>query len=519
MMPMGMSASGTSAPPASVTLSSTEPSSVHELKTLVLSRHPAIAVETAEEERADALLAAVAADTRLSVFDWTVTQGLVGQPGTPAVYGTQDPARMLATVGELTVEGLFVLKDFSAHLGTPAVSRAFRELLEGFQAPARLATVVLVGAEIALPAEVESQVVRYELKLPDHEEYRGAISAVVEWLQSNRRAEVSLSSVDYEALAGALSGLTLNQARQTMAQVAIEDGRLAADDLERIVDIKAQVIRNDSLLEYFPVADNAFQLGGFAGLQRWLDRARVAFSPEAVQLNLPAPKGVMIVGVQGCGKSLAAKVIAREWQLPLLKLDAGRLYDKYVGESEKNLRRALATAESMSPVVLWIDEIEKGMAPSGGQDADGGLGLRLFGSFLTWLQEKRDDVFVVATANDLSALPPELLRKGRFDEIFFVDLPDATEREAILRIHLGLRKQDPARLDLAKIAGAANGFSGAELEQVVIVSLLRGLQEHRALDTQLILDEIAATVPLSVSRREDVERLRTMARERFVPVR
>jgi SpoVK/Ycf46/Vps4 family AAA+-type ATPase len=227
----------------------------------------------------------------------------------------------------------------------------------------------------------------------------------------------------------------------------------------------------------------------------------------------------MIVGVQGCGKSLAAKVIAREWQMPLLKLDAGRLYDKYVGESEKHLRRALASAESMAPVVLWIDEIEKGMAPSGGGDADGGLSRRLFGSFLTWLQEKRADVFVVATANDLSALPSELLRKGRFDEIFFVDLPDTSEREAILRIHLSLRKQDPERLDLARIVAAADGFSGAELEQVVIVSLLRALQEHRQLDTQLLLDELAATVPLSVSRREDIERLRALARERFVPVR
>jgi hypothetical protein len=491
---------------------------VHELKTLVLSRHPAIAIETVEEERADALLAAVAADTRLSVFDWTITQGLVGQPGTPAVYGTQDPARMLATVGELTVEGLFVLKDFSAHLATPAVSRAFRELLERFEAPARLATVVLVGAGVDLPAEVEPQVVRYELRLPDRWEYGAAIAAVIEWLQANHRAEVSLTSADYERFAGALSGLTLNQARQTMAQVAIEDGRLSPDDLDRVVDIKAQVVRNDSLLEYFPVTDNAFQLGGFGGLQHWLERARLAFSPEAAKLNLPAPKGIMIVGVQGCGKSLAAKVIAREWQLPLLKLDAGRLYDKYVGESEKNLRHALATAESMSPVVLWIDEIEKGMAPSGGQDADGGLSLRLFGSFLTWLQEKRDDVFVVATANDLSKLPPELLRKGRFDEIFFVDLPDAAEREAILRIHLALRKQDPAKLDLSRIAAASDRLSGAELEQVVIVSLLRALQEHRPLDTQLVLDELAATVPLSVSRREDVERLRALARERFVSV-
>jgi SpoVK/Ycf46/Vps4 family AAA+-type ATPase len=227
----------------------------------------------------------------------------------------------------------------------------------------------------------------------------------------------------------------------------------------------------------------------------------------------------MLVGVQGCGKSLAAKVIAREWQQPLLKLDAARLYDKYIGESEKNLRRALATAESMAPVVLWIDEIEKGMAPGNGQEADGGLSQRLFGSFLTWLQEKRSDVFVVATANDLSALPPELLRKGRFDEIFFVDLPDAAERAEILRIHLGLRKLDPSSFELERIAAAADGFSGAELEQVITAGLLGAIQAHRALDTAQLLDELAATVPLSRSRREDIDRLRALARDRFVPVR
>jgi SpoVK/Ycf46/Vps4 family AAA+-type ATPase len=224
------------------------------------------------------------------------------------------------------------------------------------------------------------------------------------------------------------------------------------------------------------------------------------------------------VGVQGCGKSLAAKVIAHQWQQPLLKLDFSTLYDKYVGESERNLRHALATAESMAPVVLWIDEIEKGLAPSGDQDADGGLSRRLFGSFLTWLQEKEADVFVVATANDLSALPPELLRKGRFDEIFFVDLPDAEERATIVRIHLGLRKQDPGQFDIERIAAAAEGFSGAELEQVISASLLRALQDREPLSTDLILRELSATVPLSRSRAEDVERLRALARERFVPV-
>jgi hypothetical protein len=499
-------------------LEATEPTGVRELKTLVLSRHPAIVLETAEEERADAQLAEVARETNLIVFEWTITHGLVRQPGTEALYGTSDPTRMLANVRELSVDGLFVLKDFSQHLAAPAVSRAFRELLEHFAAPQRLSTAVLLGASVDLPAELAAQVVRYELRLPGREEYRRAIVEVVESLQANHRADVSLSASEFDAFASALSGLTLNQARQAVAQVAIEDGRLAAEDLKRVVELKARTLGDGTMLEYFPPEDRGYELGGFSNLQRWLERARVAFSAQATQLDIPAPKGILVVGVQGCGKSLAAKFIAGRWTEPLLRLDFSRIYDKYIGASEKNLRHALATAEAMAPVVLWVDEIEKGLARSG-NEADGGLSGRLFGSFLTWLQEKRSDVFVVATANDLSALPPELLRKGRFDEIFFVDLPDVAERAEILRIHLRLRKQDPDEFDVDRIALNAVGFSGAEIEQAVTASLLQALQDQQPLSTKLVLQELAATVPLSRCRHEDLERLRALARERFVPVR
>jgi len=496
-----------------------ELSVAHELKTLVLSRHPAIVLETAEEERADALLAEVARETNLVVFDWTITRGLARQPGEQAVYGTQDAARMLASIQDLSVEGLFVLKDFAAHLATPAVSRTFRELLEQLAAPQRLATIVLLGVSVQLPPEIEPVVVRYALRLPGRDQYRRVIDEVITSLQATARAEVHLEAEDLDPFASALSGLTLNQARQALARVAVEDGALAPQDLERVIELKAQALREGSMLEYFPPASNASELGGFDNFQHWLERARLAYSDQAASLNIPAPKGVLLVGIQGCGKSLAAKVIAREWQQPLLKLDFSTLYDKYVGESERNLRHALATAEAMAPVVLWIDEIEKGLAPSGEQSADGGLSRRLFGSFLTWLQEKEAGVFVVATANDLSVVPPELLRKGRFDEIFFVDLPDAAERAAILRIHLTKRKQDASQFELEQIAAAAEGFSGAELEQVISSALLRALQDQQPLSTGLVLDELAATVPLSRSRAEDVARLRALAHERFVPVR
>jgi len=274
-------------------------------------------------------------------------------------------------------------------------------------------------------------------------------------------------------------------------------------------------VREGGLLEFYPPEDNTFELGGFDRLKAWLERARVGFTSEARALGLPAPRGILIVGVQGCGKSLAAKAIAHAWKQPLLRLDAARLYDKFIGESEKNLRKALDFAEAIAPSILWIDEIEKGFAAGG--EADAGLSQRILGSFLTWLQEREASVFVAATANDVMALPPELLRKGRFDEIFFVDLPEAAEREAIFRIHLLLRRQDPATFDLGALTAASEGFSGAEIEQAITAGLYRALHDRQRLTTAMLCEEMRGTQPLSVSRREDVERLREMARGRFVP--
>ena len=487
------------------------PSAVHDLKTRLLSRHPRLHIETHEPERAQTLVRAVANDLRVGRFQWSVTAGLRRAGDAAGVYQTNDPARALAAIAELEVDAIFELHDFSAYLDKPEISRAFRDLLGRLSSPARLSSVVMIEAHAELPPEVEPCVVRFDLSFPTRDEYRQAITAVVDSLRLNRRAAVEIEPADYDRFCAALSGLTLNQARQALARAAIEDGRLHPEDLPRLAGYKAEALQEDGLLEYFPPADNAFELGGFAGLRRWLERARVGFDP---------PKGVLLVGVQGCGKSLAAKVIAREWGLPLLKLDAGRLFDKYIGETERNFRKAIEVAESCAPSVLWIDELEKAIAPGGGGgESDGGLARRLFGSFLTWLQDTTAPVFVVATANDLSLLPPELLRKGRFDEIFFVDLPDAAEREQILRIHLGLRRQDANGFDLAALVDATDGFSGAELEQAVVASLLGALQARVPLGTERLLAEVRATVPLSVTRAEDVSALRASARGRFVPVK
>ena len=492
------------------------PSTVHDLKTLILSFHPVVAIETVEEDRVVALVDAVGSELRLPVFGWSITQGLVRRPGSHPIHGTAKPGGLLRHLSDLTINGIFHLMDLGRHLSNASVTRQFREVAQGFSG--RPATIVLSGPELSLPTDISHQTVHLELHLPGANELKEAIRPIIKSLVATQGVEFSLLPEELDELVRALSGMTSNQARQIVAYAALHDGKLNADDVAKVIERKAQIIRDGGLLEYYPAEDNRYDIGGFAGLKAWLERARVGFTPEAKQFNLQPPRGIFIVGVQGCGKSLAAKAIAREWRLPLLKLDAGRLFDKFIGESEKNFRKAIELAESMAPAVLWIDEIEKAMPGTGGGGQDGGLSRRLFGAFLTWLQEKKHPVFVVATANDLSNTPPELLRKGRFDEIFFVDLPTADERSAIFDIHLKLRNQKPAEFDMEALVAASDGFSGAEIEQAIVASLYRALHAKVAPSTQVVLEELEHTVPLSTSRHEDITRLRETARGRFVNV-
>jgi MoxR-like ATPase len=490
----------------------------HELGTLVDSRYPAIALETDEEDRALAILDDVGYTLRLPVFDWTMTRGLIRRGSNEAMYRTADPAAALAGIHEMRTEAIYVMRDLRGQLAGATVARALRDVLAEFAASGRRSTIVLLGSEPPLPAALRDDVVTYPLGLPTDAEYQATLGHVASALTLQRSADVALGPLDQLEVVAALRGLTLTQARQVLQQVARVDRRLDLGDLPRIADLKARALSEGGVLEYFPIDDTVAELGGFARLRTWLDRARVGFSDEAKAMNLPAPKGVLLTGVQGCGKSLAAKAIAKNWQMPLIRLDAGRLYDKYVGESERNLRRALDVAESLTPAVLWIDEIEKALAQGGGDSTDGGLSQRILGTLLTWMSERKEGVFLVATANDIFGLPPELLRKGRFDELFFVDLPNDDERAAILAIHLRMRRQDPAALQLPQLVAATTGFSGAELEQVVVGTLLGALQRGTPATTDAYLAEIAATVPLSRSRAEDLARLRQLAVGRFVPV-
>jgi hypothetical protein len=488
---------------------------LHELKTLIASLHPVVTIDSSEEERIEGLLRALAAELRVPLFTWTITRGLQRVDGHGMIHGTSNPLILLRHLGTLTVEGIFHLKDLQAHLTDPATIRAFKEAAHSFSRNRSI--IILSGDGAPLPGDLARLAVPLRVPLPGHGELKQLLHRVLHSLKTKHQFEVTLGTEGLEQVVQALSGLTLNQARQAIAWAVLSDGKLTPEDVPALVKRKGEAIQDGGLLEFYPPGENAFELGGFDRLKAWLERARVGFGAEARALGLTPPRGILIVGVQGCGKSLAAKAIARTWQQPLLKLDAGRLYDKYIGETEKNLRKSLDVAEAVAPSVLWIDEIEKGFATGG--DADGGVSKRMLGTFLTWMQERKANVFVAATANDLTTLPPELLRKGRFDEIFFVDLPDAAERESIFRIHLGVRRQDAAALDVASLARAAEGFSGAEIEQAVIASLYRALHQKTPLTSAMVAEELRGTVPLSVSRREDIERIRHAARERFVPVR
>jgi len=329
---------------------------------------------------------------------------------------------------------------------------------------------------------------------------------------------MTLDEDDVRNLLSHLRGLTLMEVRKVLTQAMVADNELGPRDIERVLDTKREIVRRTGVLEYFPAEDDLSSIAGLGRLRRWLESRAAVFSDaaRASQYGLEPPRGLLLVGVQGCGKSLCAKAVARTWKVPLIRLDPARLYNKYIGETEKNLRLAMETAERLAPVVLWVDEIEKSLGTSG-SDNDGGSAQRVLGTFLAWLQEKKESVFVVATSNDISRLPPELLRKGRFDEIFFVDLPEAAAREQILALHLRKRGRDPSEFDLAQLAELGDGFSGAELEQAIVSGLYAAFAEDRPLTTADVAREITDTKPLSTTMAEPIAALRSWARGRTVP--
>jgi AAA+ superfamily predicted ATPase len=490
-----------------------------ELDTLVRARYPLVYLVTSEEQRLEALLGDLAERHGKALLGWTATQGyrrLGGARTTPAPEGALQPVEALQAVERLSEPSLVLLKDFHPYLGDPTVIRAVRDLAHALKST--YSTVLILSPTLVIPPELEKEISVLDVPLPTFADLMALLREIVGVLRQNGRAKVELTRDEAGQLITAALGLTLSEAENAFAKAVAHDGKLGRDDIQLVLEEKRQVIRKSGLLEYFAPDHSMDHVGGLELLKGWLSRRGAAFSEAARKFGLPEPKGLLLLGVQGCGKSLTAKAIAATWRLPLLRLDMGRIFSGLVGSSEENLRRAIRTAESVAPVVLWVDEIEKGLsglASSG--SSDGGVTARVFGTFLTWLQEKTAPCFVVATANRIELLPPELLRKGRFDEIFFVDLPAAPEREEILRIHVQRRHRDPAGYDLPALAHASAGFSGAELEQAVVSALHEAFAEGGELSQRHLERAIAESLPLSVTMAEEIGGLRRWASTRTRP--
>jgi ATPase family associated with various cellular activities (AAA) len=491
-----------------------------DLVALLRSRVPLIVIESRDEPqvlkaliRASGRVSAVASSTGLPLFQWSATDGLKRfdiEAGAPQ-RTVCDPVDALKYIRASNVAGVYALLDFHPYLQNPTTVRFLKDIAQDYDHCAR--TIVLIGYEITIPPEIEHLTARCALALPDRNERRQLIEEVArQWARSNPNRSIKIDDRALALLVENMSGLNVSDTQLLARKAIFDHGAIQVSDVPTVMRAKYDMLNRKGILRYEQDTARFADVGGLANLKAWLEKRRPAFDGSAPQLD--APKGVLLLGVQGCGKSLAARASAGIFNVPLLRLDCAALFDKFVGESERNLRESLATADLLAPCVLWIDEMEKGFAVG---DADGGAARRVLGAFLTWLAEKTSRVFVVATANDIGVLPPELIRKGRFDEIFFVDLPNLDTRIEILRIHAGRRGITLDSAALRELAQACEAFSGAEIEQAVVAALYSANAQHTVPDAQILRTEIAATRPLAVVMAEKVQALRLWADGRTVP--
>lgn len=488
---------------------------LEDLALLIKAHHPLILLETSDDQRASKLLEHLADRHNLPYFQWQEHKGLARKgPGQKAIYGTAGPAQALDHLASSDLEALYHFRDFLTHIDRSEIIARIKDLHQKFFT--HRAALILTGSHADLPQELASLFTTVKLRPPSEREYHHYLNSLLRDLRQRMPIAVELDQAGVNALIRALRGLSLLEVQKVITNALVETQRFDADTLNRVLKAKEQTIERSGVLELFPTQNKLADVAGLDALKTWLRKRSKIFTDadKARQFGLSAPKGILLLGVQGCGKSLCAKAVAAEWKLPLVKLDPSNLYQKYVGESEKNLKRAIDTAEAMAPIVLWIDEIEKAFGQSGGED--GGVSSRIFGTLLSWMQDKQADVFVIATSNNISALPPELLRKGRFDEIFFVDLPKSNVRRQILELHVARRGHSVEGLDLDALADLTDGFSGAELEQAVVSALYAAFAEDRPLDQSHLVAEIKATHPLSVTMAEKIQALRSWAQGRAV---
>lgn len=506
---------------------------LEDFEQLLKARFPIIYIETFEENRVlDEIRAFLSNPESLrtprQVIEWSATTGLVAKDG-KTFSNTTNAADALAVSQTIKEPTVFVFKDLHASLGEqgkPAdanVLRRLRDISHNFKNGTDPLTLVITAPVLRLPPDLEKEITVLEFPLPTEDQILKVLASMVDSNKESGRIEISITDSGREKLAKAALGLTLNEAENAFARAMVNDGKLTDDDIDVVLDEKRQTIRKSGILEFINVDIALEDIGGLQNLKRWLLKRNNSWLDQAKKYSLPAPKGILITGVPGCGKSLTAKAIASAWGLPLLRMDIGKIFSGLVGSSEQNMRTAIRTAEAIAPCVLWIDEIEKGFAGSSGS-GDSGTSSRVFGSFLTWMQEKTQSVFVIATANNIDKLPPEFLRKGRFDEIFFVDLPTSTERKIIWDLHLNKRLKSPDVIGTLKIdetlslklSQSSEGYSGAEIEQVVIAALFEAFAENRSIIEDDLHKALQNMVPLSVTQAENIESIRSWANVRAV---
>lgn len=454
------------------------------LSNLLKARFPLLYISTWEEERAIYAIREVAENVELvktprKVFTWSVTTGMIGE-GLPAKDESKAPLKALEIIERGDEAAIYILKDFHIFLGCSSckadvqVIRRLRDLVPALKTSPAPKNVIIIAPTLVLPTDLQKDITVVDYDLPNYDEILSVLQEMIASNKQTGRIQINLNEKETERLATAALGLTIQEAENAFARAMVDDGKLDISDVEIILDEKQQVIKKTQILEFIKSDLNMVDVGGLENLKRWLEKRNKSWLEDAKRYGLPAPKGVLITGVPGCGKSLVSKAISAMWQLPLLRLDIGRIFGGLVGQSEENIRTAIRTAEAIAPSILWIDEIEKGFSGTG-SSGDSGTSTRVFGTFLTWMQEKTKPVFVIATANNIHSLPPEMLRKGRFDEIFFVDLPTRKERMDIFKLHINKRIKDEKvagnfavdQTVLEHLAGMTEGFVGAEVEHIV----------------------------------------------------
>jgi SpoVK/Ycf46/Vps4 family AAA+-type ATPase len=484
-----------------------------DLALIINSRFPLVQVDTGEEVRMMQLLERVANLEGWPLFVWSIADGLRRSPRTDVVSQTYEFQAALRHIDKTPQNGIYVMLDAQPYFEDPVNVRLIKEIAQDYHKSAR--TLVFLGHHIEIPAALQRMSARFSLPLPGTREIGELIRTEAQLWERENGTPLKGQQQALELLVQHLSGLCHDDAQRLIRHAIRDDDAITLDDIHRVLRFKRDSLGDGGLLDFEIDTGSFADVGGLQNLKRWLELRRPALTGDAAKLGVEVPKGVLLLGVQGAGKSLAAKAVAGSWGLPLMRLDFAVLYNKFHGETERNLRQSLQQAEAMSPCVLWIDEIEKGLASDSGS-SDGGVSRRVLGTLLTWMAERKSRTFLVATSNDVSQLPPELLRKGRMDEIFFVDLPEAKVREDIFRIHLKKRNHDSAKFDVAKLGAAADGFSGAEIEQSVVAAIYEALAEKKPLSTLHVMAEILRTRPLSVVMAEKVAELRLWAEGRTV---